>query len=236
MIFDSKVVFFFMCLLGLHKCRLATDGLQLEFRGKSILSNQSLLLELQLLFQDPCVELRCSSNEICVSNDANSAGCVPKQQIDLFAEYYLNKRETNEPETAQVSTEFVSPCNSNDCRYGECEILNLTSFKCHCVVVISISHNLFKNYVDLIICPKKGVTGDNCNYLSTSTNPCSSNPCFGEAACINLSNNKFVCICKSGRAGPACRAHLTPCQCTNGGVCRLIDVNAYECDCPQGYA
>ena len=137
MIFDSKVVFFFMCLLGLHKCRLATDGLQLEFRGKSILSNQSLLLELQLLFQDPCVELRCSSNEICVSNDANSAGCVPKQQIDLFAEYYLNKRETNEPETAQVSTEFVSPCNSNDCRYGECEILNLTSFKCHCVVVVT---------------------------------------------------------------------------------------------------
>ena len=79
------------------------------------------------------------------------------------------------------------------------------------------------------------MTGENCNYLSVSSNPCLSSPCFAESACINLSNDKFVCICRTGRAGPTCRGHSAPCQCSNGAACRLIDLDVFACDCPDGY-
>ena len=100
-----------------------------------------------------------------------------------------------------------------------------------------IDSKLNVSVVDILSCLSymKGVTGENCNLLSNMTNPCSVNPCFGQSACINLSNNKFVCICRSGRSGPTCKGHIAPCQCTSHGKCRLIELDVFACDCDEGY-
>ncbi len=134
--------------------------------------------------------------------------------------YYLRRRHSSDSKRVarrvfsnQVTHKFESPC-LDACRHGECEIINMTSHICHCV---------------------EGVTGEHCNYLSIDSNPCSANPCFSESACINLSENKFVCICRAGRAGPTCQGHVAPCECINDGKCILIDTDTFTCDCPIGY-
>ncbi len=175
----------------------------------------------QVEFTDPCAHLQCNSEAICIVIDSDNAECMPISSLTFSSDsYFLRRRRNVLPKkaarrvfTSQITHKFESPC-LDVCRHGECEILNMTSHSCHCV---------------------QGVTGKNCNYLSIDSNPCLANPCFGESACINLSNNKFVCICRSGRAGPTCQGHVAPCQCMNDGACRLADLDVFTCDCPLGY-
>lgn len=104
-------------------------------------------------------------------------------------------------------------CDSTNCRYGTCEIISLTEVICHCLA---------------------GVTGEDCDQLDKTNNPCSSNPCSGGATCVS-SSGTFFCACPTGRTGTLCESHVGPCQCQNGGTCTSTGTNSFSCTCSSAY-
>jgi hypothetical protein len=110
---------------------------------------------------------------------------------------------------------LASVCNSNQCKYGTCEILNQFAYKCHC---------------------QSGITGTNCDFIAAAGNPCSSNPCYGATSvCVNQGTVAFACVCQAGLSGQTCRDHVGACQCQNGGACTIVGPNAYRCSCLSGF-
>ena len=117
--------------------------------------------------------------------------------------------------------QLANVCNYNQCKYGTCEVTSLTTYNCHCF---------------------SGITGANCDTRSTSINPCSSNPCYGNSTCLALSSTAFQCVCGIGAggilAGPFCQSTYS-CQCLNNGVCQTSTDSAglaiYRCQCPTGF-
>lgn len=108
-------------------------------------------------------------------------------------------------------------CNSNECRFGSCEIKSPTTYQCHCV---------------------SGVTGTNCDTQAAAGNPCSSNPCYAGGFCTNVGTTGFRCTCPNGLGGPQCRGVLNTCSCQNSGTCTVTTVNAVTvnvCNCPTGF-
>ncbi len=83
-------------------------------------------------FKDPCSQLRCSTKEICIPKDEYSASCILREEVETSQNHFLMKRET------QTSAEI---CGSLECRFGKCEVLNETSFVCHCSKVILLEIN-----------------------------------------------------------------------------------------------
>lgn len=65
--------------------------------------------------------LKCQPDEVCVAQNDESASCVKKSNLEVK---HLAKRE------------MPTYCGSEECRFGECEILNATTFVCHCTKVI----------------------------------------------------------------------------------------------------
>jgi len=105
-------------------------------------------------------------------------------------------------------------CDQTNCRYGDCEIINSTYIKCHCV---------------------KGVTGTNCDRLETTGNPCGSYPCYGASTCYALNTGSYICVCPPDRTGINCESNVGTCACKNGGVCTQTAISAFTCQCPSGF-
>lgn len=131
---------------------------------------------------DPCTSIRCAPNEVCVLRDAEHAICLLRNDIEIQtagATFYFNKKK-REIKTASV-------CSSDECKQGECEILTPNAYKCHC--------------------NQMSIVGANCDLFLQDVDPCSSNPCYGNAECVNLNDNQYECKCKAGRAGFNCIGH-----------------------------
>lgn len=120
---------------------------------------------------------------------------------------------------AIVSTVVSYPpiCTTKNCVNGECEITSPTTFICHC---------------------KPGYTGDNCNVVDTSNDPCVAKPCWGVGStCIKVGNPAlpYVCSCVSGRGGKDCQYYVNSvCKCQNG-ACSSVSNGVLECRCNSGY-
>ena len=71
-------------------------------------------------FLDPCAAVKCLPDEICVAQNEESASCVKKSNLEVK---HVTKRE------------MPTYCGSEECRFGECEVLNATNFVCHCTQV-----------------------------------------------------------------------------------------------------
>ena len=96
-----------------------------------------------------------------------NAECISKRLLEF---HRISKRSI-------VANDQNGYCGTNECRFGECEVLNTTIFICHCY---------------------KGITGSKCNILDKTQLPCSSNPCYSNSVCINL-GDKFACVCDRGK-------------------------------------
>lgn len=109
-------------------------------------------------------------------------------------------------------------CNSNECRFGTCEVRSASTYSCHCVA---------------------GVTGTNCDTQAAAGNPCSSNPCYSGGTCTNVGTTGFTCTCPAGLGGPTCRSVVgTTCPCQNSGTCTASVLNGQTlqtCTCPTGF-
>ena len=112
---------------------------------------------------------------------------------------------------------LATVCQSNECRYGACEIVTATQYKCHC---------------------NAGITGTNCDTMAAAGNPCSSNPCYNGGICVNQGTS-FICTCPNGLAGSTCRLQTAvPCPCQNGATCNVSFLNGVvgnTCTCPAGF-
>jgi hypothetical protein len=69
------------------------------------------------------MKLRCNENEICIARDEISASCVSREQVQTSN--ILVRRESVDH----------GMCGDIECRFGECEVLNSSSFVCHCYKV-----------------------------------------------------------------------------------------------------
>ncbi len=88
--------------------------------------------------------MKCTEEEICVTNDISKADCIRKENIEIFDNYhYIDKRQIKDLNSVEHANSV--PCSNNECRYGECEIISLEAYKCHCEKVKKI------NYYILII-------------------------------------------------------------------------------------
>jgi hypothetical protein len=82
---------------------------------------------------DPCASLKCHLDEICVAKDDDKAVCIQRSQLEINENHspnLLSKRD---------ASKSIQYCGSNECRFGECEIRNMSSFVCHCFKVILIN-------------------------------------------------------------------------------------------------
>ena len=122
-----------ICLLSQIECvSLKTkDDLQ-EFKGEQkqlicwfIYFKYSIFKYLK--FQDPCSQIKCASNQICVSKDDFTASCILREQVETDPSFFFNKR------SIETKTQL---CGNLECRFGVCEALNETNFVCHCSKVI----------------------------------------------------------------------------------------------------
>lgn len=126
--------------------------------------------------KDPCSTLKCATNELCVLKDADSAVCLLRKDMPELP-MFINKR--------QVKT---TVCSSQDCKYGQCEIVSPDGYKCHC--------------------DNNGIVGTNCDTFLANSMPCASNPCWGNSECVNLDKYEYDCKCKAGRGGKDCIGHI----------------------------
>ena len=77
-------------------------------------------------------------------------------------------------------------------------------------------------------------TGQWCEH---NINECESDPCYGEAECVN-GLNKFVCNCPADRTGARCEAVVDGCTsqpCRNGSTCIPNGQQEFKCQCLKGY-
>nr|XP_055175399.1 protein crumbs homolog 1 isoform X2 [Nyctereutes procyonoides] len=69
-------------------------------------------------------------------------------------------------------------------------------------------------------------------------NPCFSNPCQGNATCVNNPGERsFLCKCPPGFSGTTCETAIVYCginPCQHGGICHQDPVHPI-CVCPDGY-
>ncbi|XP_041620775.1 protein crumbs homolog 1 isoform X2 [Vulpes lagopus] len=69
-------------------------------------------------------------------------------------------------------------------------------------------------------------------------NPCFSNPCQGNATCVNNPGERsFLCKCPPGFSGTTCETAIVYCgisPCQHGGICHQDPVHPI-CICPDGY-
>ncbi len=122
---------------------------------KTALENYFLILIVNLIWShgsDPCAQIKCQTDEICVPNNALDANCLPRDQLNVFDNnfHFIKKRQIIQKEKLEVhesgrprimrpkvleTNEIVSPCLGHKCRYGECEIVDPSHHTCHCVPV-----------------------------------------------------------------------------------------------------
>ena len=78
-------------------------------------------------FIDPCAQIKCASNQICIPKDDFTASCILRDQVELDQNLFFNKR------SIETKTQL---CGDLECRFGVCEALNETNYTCHCSKVI----------------------------------------------------------------------------------------------------
>ncbi|XP_072048737.1 uncharacterized protein [Amphiura filiformis] len=72
--------------------------------------------------------------------------------------------------------------------------------------------------------------------VSSSQDPCFSNPCRNRATCIN-GGNRYFCRCVPGWTGIQCEIDINECAsfpCLNSGTC-INDINQFSCRCLPGF-
>jgi len=80
-------------------------------------------------------------------------------------------------------------------------------------------------------------TGDNCE--TKISHRCSNDLCNKhdkKAQCIELSDDRYVCMCSSGFEGPSC-TNINDCSsspCQNNATC-TDGINSFKCKCPEGF-
>ena len=116
-----------------------------SLKGLKVLFSYSI--NIFLFHLDPCALIDCKEEEICVPNNAISARCILYKNLHLNDEIkfkrIIHKREIVQQErivsrlatNIKVDRGIAEPCDASECRYGECEIINATYHKCHCVMV-----------------------------------------------------------------------------------------------------
>ena len=93
--------------------------------------------------------------------------------------------------------------------------------------------------MNLILCIKDGVTGNNCQTVYTYST-CTSNKCLNGATCYQTSYTEYGCACLGGFYGTYCENTLssqTAClsnPCLNGGTCQG-NGNTYTCTCDTNH-
>ncbi|XP_017081199.1 cubilin homolog [Drosophila eugracilis] len=80
-----------------------------------------------------------------------------------------------------------------------------------------------------------GYGADGCTTDSNRL-PCDQHPCKNNGTCIQ-NGRGTTCICQPGYMGAVCNSSdaCHPSPCLNGGTCRLLPNNAYQCVCPASY-
>jgi len=82
-----------------------------------------------------------------------------------------------------VAPQSVTSCNQ--CRYGECETLQMNRLQCHCVT---------------------GVKGTYCDrLLENGEDLCLSSPCWNGGVCRSNGYSSYTCDCPAGCTGKDCR-------------------------------
>uniref|UniRef100_A0A6P4EJQ7 Cubilin n=1 Tax=Drosophila rhopaloa TaxID=1041015 RepID=A0A6P4EJQ7_DRORH len=107
----------------------------------------------------------------------------------------------------------------------------------------SICHPLAKcEYLsDTVVCTcplgsfGHGYGADGCTTDSNRL-PCEQHPCQNNGTCVQ-NGRGTTCICQPGYLGAVCNSSdaCHPSPCLNGGTCRLLPNNKYQCSCRQGY-
>lgn len=93
-----------------------------------------------MFYADPCSAVKCEQDEVCVAHDDETGVCVKKSNLEVK---HVARRE------------MPTFCGTEECRFGECEVLNATTFVCHCTKVT----NFFKIFSFLFLCSPKHVSG-----------------------------------------------------------------------------
>ncbi|KAH8296515.1 hypothetical protein KR054_007352 [Drosophila jambulina] len=80
-----------------------------------------------------------------------------------------------------------------------------------------------------------GYGADGCT-KDPSRQPCDQHPCQNNGTCVQ-SGMGTTCICQPGYTGALCNSSdiCHPSPCLNGGSCRLLPGNLYQCHCPAGF-
>ena len=79
-----------------------------------------------------------------------------------------------------------------------------------------------------------GTAGDNCNEVVSK---CHSN-CNNNGKCIDLSDQKYKCVCEDSYTGEFCETRVEPCYpnpCFNEGICLVKNTKEFQCVCKNGY-
>lgn len=79
-----------------------------------------------------------------------------------------------------------------------------------------------------------GTAGDNCNEVVSK---CHSN-CNNNGKCIDLSDQKYKCVCEDSYTGEFCETRVEPCYpnpCFNEGSCLVKNTKEFQCVCKNGY-
>ncbi|KAH8322862.1 hypothetical protein KR059_009186 [Drosophila kikkawai] len=80
-----------------------------------------------------------------------------------------------------------------------------------------------------------GYGADGCT-KDPSREPCDQHLCLNNGTCVQ-NGRGTTCICQPGYTGALCNSSdvCHPSPCLNGGSCRLIPGNLYQCHCPAGF-
>ncbi|XP_053408750.1 cubilin-like isoform X2 [Mercenaria mercenaria] len=82
-----------------------------------------------------------------------------------------------------------------------------------------------------------GIGASGCVSQGPVTGPCGSTPCMNGAACQNVNDNGYRCVCQAGYTDQNCQTNINECAsnpCQNGGSC-TDRVNGYVCQCTESY-
>ncbi|KAH8239867.1 hypothetical protein KR032_008825 [Drosophila birchii] len=80
-----------------------------------------------------------------------------------------------------------------------------------------------------------GYGADGCT-KDPSREPCDQHLCLNNGTCVQ-NGRGTTCICQPGYTGALCNSSdiCHPSPCLNGGSCRLLPGNLYQCHCPAGF-
>ncbi|KAL4219251.1 DNA repair protein Rad9 [Mactra antiquata] len=181
---------------------------------------------------------QCQNSGVCRNRNGASAfcACAGTGYEGLYCDEDIDEcKDTNtcknDASCTNTDGSFICNCTlgyeGKDCGTPNCNLVNCLN-SATCTVANQQWKCVCPDYYEGELCEIKG--------------PCADEPCVTEntQTCVqNISENTYVCNCKTGWTGQDCHVDVDECNlgtdlCQNGATC--VNINGgYECSCVLGY-